>query len=41
MRQHANEMVLDELPTEKEAYFSNHTLNSDDFTEKRFNDELH
>ena len=40
MRRNANEIILDNLPTEKEANFSNHMLNSDDFTEKRFNEEL-
>jgi hypothetical protein len=39
MRRNAT-INLEKLPTEKEANFSNHMLNSDDFTEKRFNEEL-
>ena len=40
MRRHSHEITLDELPTEKEAGFSKDKLNSDDFTEDRFNEEL-
>jgi hypothetical protein len=40
LKRHKGCIDLNELPTEKEAGFSKSTLNSDDFKEARFNEEL-